>query len=507
MACPEHRDLNAKLWLAAIMLFMAGLITVINYSGGCSVQKRETKEAVLGFPSEDPPPLSNPSGDFIPLDWTEQMMVDHALGLPAEADRLAAFYFDACNLANQGADMDMVEQGINKGINLLSKSANLVRVTKLKDESKYPGVACVFAADQLDYRISNREYREVIEKNLQLQFETQTVRGQQLKALTQKKKPYVFAEDFFLTLFEADAIASKKCAVYCDITDQPLGIAEFFNVLGVNVQKEFDDSRAVLAAFNTSQIAFKKDRLVQVIETADGWCMSTEDSSLANQESFQNTPFPKEAAIIKGVQLSNRIFVPQAQEHICTKKNKLQGIFRLNGGDFNAADAAPNDVVGQPDFAQVDPTIRLGDCSNCHHGSPGNPFTDQAGSFIAANTNFSPDEKNLGKVFFKASKMQKALQAINDMERESYAKLGITATVDPLNTALIRVLRSAQSAEQVAGYASMPVPEFLEALRAAPLSSQNLGNLLNGGTVSVGTLKDAFPTLVLELRLYDDPEL
>jgi len=71
-------------------------------------------------------------------------------------------------------------------------------------------MGCVFAASQLDYHISDREYREVVSANLQLQFETQTIRGQQLKALTQKAKPYVFAEDFFLTLFEADAIAASK---------------------------------------------------------------------------------------------------------------------------------------------------------------------------------------------------------------------------------------------------------------------------------------------------------
>lgn len=505
MTCDQHKDLNRKIWMAALLLFIAVVITIINYSGGCSVQKKGDGQQVFKAPGVAAPELSQAIPGYVSLDWAEDWMVADAQLLPNQTTRANTQYIVACDQYNQGISIDEIEQGINKGINMLSKNRFLKKVRRIKDKTGQPN-PCVFAIDTRDYGLTASD-RLLIEQSLQLQFVTQTIRGRVLQALLQVQKPYVFADDLMLSAFEADAVSDKKCGVYCTLLRQPLDEAAFFLDQGVNVQGQFDDEEALLAGFSTSQIALSKTRMVQILESKNGYCMTTYDVSLANLDSVFINPFPREATIAGGQIRSNRIFKHQAQEHICTLPNGIFGEWRLNGANGQAASFAPGDIVNDPGFAKYDPTIRLGSCSECHHPNVAQGFKDQVQGAILTKTGFSEDEKTLARVFFDDGKMQARLTEINGLQDQALAAIGVTASVDPLNENVIRPLRREQSASQVAAKVWLSTDDFLEALKGADKSSQALGNLLNGGTVSLGELKAAFPDLVREVNAYKDANL
>lgn len=503
---PNQQQRGLKI-IMKIYILMSLLIL-----GACSAPA--AKDPAKGTTQEQPQPIPKPPDQplppvtqpprpgFVNLDLLEDTMVLDAQNIDSENQRQRTRYLIACNFTNAGEKTDLVEQGVNKGINLLSTERFLEKVTPIGNEN------CIYRVDLDAYGISNAEWRKV-EQNSVLQFVTKSIRGQQLQFLTQTQRPYLFATDFLVTAFEADALTNKRCDTYCDIVDESQDLATFFQQQGVNPQVEFNNQDALLAAFSDSQIALGKTRMVQVLESQNGYCLSTYDVSLAQPDNALVNPFPIEAANAGGVVRSNKVYKHAAQEHFCTSPNGLY-TWRLNGAATGQAEVvAPTDVVNniQGNSLKIDPAIRIGDCSACHHAEIVIAFKDQAANAIANGVGFSPEEKKLGTTFFKADRMQATVNKINTEYQIALKTLGITATNDPLNDNVMRVFRAEQSADQVAGYTGLDTQTFLLRLRGAPVSATKLGNLLNNGRVSLQILHDAFPKLVEELNLFQDDDL
>lgn len=450
-------------------------------------------------PAEDPPPIGPVQPGHLNLDQVEDAILSDLQNLNGQT-RINTRYLIGCNFYNAGLraeDLQTIKQGTDKGINGVSQERFLEPTTSIG-----PG-DCVYRIDLRDYGITTTEWRKV-DVNSVLQFQLRSIRGQNIAFLTQAVRPYLFTTDFMLTAYEADSLTDKDCDIYCDLTEQPADLADFFTNLGVDPQREVDDENAVFAGFSESQIALQKTRGVMVIETADGFCFTTFDSGLNDEQNIFVTPFSVELANAQGVFRTNKVYDFNAQEHICTLPNGLMMLYRLNGAAGIAESKAPNDVVVNIEGSRIDPTIRLGDCSNCHSGQAIIPIRDQVREFVLENAGFNTTEKELAEVFFNSIKMEGIITRANNLHRQRLTQLGIGESQDPLVRGVMWPLRQEMNAKDVASYTFLPEDEFMERLEGASQSSQVFGNLLNNGTVSLGTLQAGFPTLVVELNLFDD---
>ena len=471
---------------------------------GCSPEETKIYESSTPPVPTQPVPVPTPDVPdakpaFVGLTMMDDMILID-LNTLSDVERLNTRYLVSCNEYNGGAqDMAPFLAASSKFLNSISTESTLEPLVPV-------GVAsCLFRLDLRDFGISFSEWRK-LESLLLLDFVDKSIRGQQIRFLTNTNKPYIFGADGAITALGADLLAQN--GLYYDLIDQPIGLDAFFDSLGVNVQREFDDEEAVVGAFSQSQIALGKTRSVQTLESDDGFVVTSYDSALSDQDSHFVNPFPLEAARAQGVNRSNKIFDFAAQEHIFSLPNGMLG-FRLNGSGGNAETFAPNDVVinlsasGQ----QLDPTIYIGSCYACHSGEPFLKFRDQLSNHIAGTANFDALEKDLGRVFFDDVKMEARLRVADTQHRTALARIGSTETGDGIHQNLIYPLRKEQNAQQVAGYLAMPVDEFLQRLAGSGQSSQIFGNLLNGGTIGLAALSANFNQLVVDVGAFKDDEL
>ena len=235
--------------------------------------------------------------------------------------------------------------------------------------------------------------------------------------------------------------------------------------------------------------------------------MGTFDGKIGGDDFFEN-PFSLELARAGGRINTNRINKFDAQEWICSLPNGMFGKYRLNANNNLIDSSAPTDIVVDAINAAIDPTIRLGQCSFCHHTNVAIEFDDQVASFVRNNPGFDADEKRLAEVFFNKTRISAIAGEINRRHNQAMEELGVTATEDPLNEKIYKPFRSEMGIEQVASYTFLPVEEFRNRLLGASISSQVFGNLLNeGGTVSLSVLSANYETLVEELNLFEDIEI
>jgi len=304
---------------------------------------------------------------------------------------------------------------------------------------------------------------------------------------------------------EADALSDKGCKVYCTLIEQPLETDLFFASLGVNVQEEYDNESALYEANATSQISLNKSRGYQILETNDGYVFTSFDSSLGDPQNHFENPFVEEMANAGGVQQSENVFEDVAREIFYSLENGLFGV-RLEAGGL-AASNAPNDVVVDLKSADVDPTIRLGACSNCHNGGF-IPFVGQIRDQVNRSSTFSAAEKNLVQIFSNPDSIAATIVRLQSDFSRALVELGISPAAQyPINGALIGPFRGQLDANKVCSYTLLDLPECINRLRGTAVSSQVFGNVLGGGTIPLSVFVDGFDTFVEEMLLFQDDSL
>jgi hypothetical protein len=294
-----------------------------------------------------------------------------------------------------------------------------------------------------------------------------TIRNQNIQFLTQTRRPYVYGSSAMVTAYEGDAVAAKAGAVYYKLLKQNPNTVLFLRDQGIDRQVEVNDERALFSGFSQSQIALGKTRLIGIFESRDGLCVQTWDTKFGGDDLFTN-PFTKELAAagqVKGI------------------------VINING-------------------AQIDPTIRMGDCSNCHYKEGAAiPFKDQLRAHIVGNAAFNTKEKNLARIFFQSDQISAKMDELNRAHSQALTSLGVTHTEDPLWNVVTKPIRQEMSVDQVAALFFLETPDFIERLKGTAISSQVFGSLSNGGTVSLATLSQNFATLVKEIAAFEDENL
>jgi len=479
------------------------LLLILLALSGCYEEAHEHEEPppqiVYPQPTDPIPPRSPVVPGFIDRDTIEDVILLDLQTLDSDEDRLNTRYLLGCDQFNQGVDLASLEQGINLGMNRLSDEVFLSPVRPI-------GLTkCIFRIDLEDYTLTRNEWR-LIERNTAFDFVSNTIRNQNIQFLTQTRKPYVYAFEI-CTMFECDEVTDKAGLVYYDLVDQDADTTRFLAQEGIVLQNEVDGEDVIYSGFSQSQIAIGKTRLIVAVESTSGFCLGTYDTQLGGDDLFEN-PFTLELTLAGGRFNSNKLFEHDAQEWICSRNNRLFGLWRLNNANDLAEVEAPTNVVLNVG-SRIDGAIRIGDCNECHFRQVAIPFKDQIGAHISANSAFDEQEKALGSIFFNYNRMSAIIGEINRRNDQALAELGIDTgiTVDPLTGSVFKPYRNEMNADQVAGLVLMPTNVFLDKLRGTDISSQRLGNLVNGGTVSLAVLSENFNTLVLEIRAFEDDNL
>ena len=481
------------------MSFRVIVVLLSIISVGCTQQdspdrpkpKIVYKEPDPSVPIPAPRPVPRPG--FVNLDLLEDTMLFDLQTLEAN-ERLNTRYIIGCDRHNKGADLDLYEQGLNLAFNRLSSERFLQPVKAI-------GAAdCIFRIDLRDYTITRFEW-QLIEAATILDFETNSVRGNTLKFLAQARKPYIFGIETCV-MFECDATVDVGGDLYYDLIDVPNVLADYYAQQGVDVQVEVDNEQAIFSGFSQSLISLGKERLVQVVESDFGYCLQTFDTALGGDNLFLNS-FTIELIQARGILNSDKLFKHDASEVICTALNGLT-IWGLHDAAGLGASAAPTNIVGNNRTPNLDSAIRIGDCGNCHFPEIIIPFSDQLNAHILGNSAYDDKEKDLANTYIRYDRMAAVISDINNRNALALTELGVFANIDPLANVVFNDIREELTADDVASYTLLQTDVFLKLLTGTAISSQVFGNLLNGGTVNINTIKENFNILVQELNLYED---
>lgn len=450
-----------------------------------------------------PQPRPVPRPGFQTLDSIEDTILLDLQNLSSDAERRNARYFIGCDRTNLGEDTAEFEQGIDRGINQLSRERALYKTVAVG-----PG-ECIYRID-LDAIGWTRQDWGLLEQADILGFQSKTIRARNIQFLAQTKQPYLYGSSAMITAYEGDAVAARAGQVYYKLMRQDANTVRFLAQEGVDRQAQVNDETALYSGFSQSQIALGKTRMIAVYESREGYCISTYDSKLGGADLFQ-TPFTIElarAGQINNQQITNKIYQHDAQEHICSLANGLFGLYRLNNAQDNAEVAAPTDIVIQINGARIDPTIRIGDCALCHYKEgAAQPFRDQLRAHVVSNPGFNSNEKRVARIFFDFDQVSARIDELNRNHTQALISLGVTAKEDPLWNVVTRPLREEMNIDQVAALLFLDTATFREKLTGAARSSQVFGNLLTGGTINLATLSGNFDVLIDELSIFEDADL
>jgi hypothetical protein len=481
------------------------LITLLMTMAGCydNPVVYEVEVPQIPEPPNTPlPPIKPPPrAGFVNVGLIEDTILLDLQTLDSANDRENARYLIACDLYNQDKDLTLIKQAIDLGMNRLSREVFLNPVTPIGNAD------CIYRIDLQDYTLTRREWR-LIEINTVFDFVPNSIRAQNIQFLTQTRKPYVWAFEL-CTMFECDEVADKNGAVYYDLVDQDIRTDRFLLQEGIVLQEEVDNEDVVLAGFTQSQIALGKGRLILAVESNSGYCLATYDVAQGGDDIFTN-PFTRELTLAGGRINSDKLLEHDAQEWICSLDNGLFGLWRLNNANDLAEVEAPTNIVLKVG-ARIDGAIRIGDCGECHYKQVAIPFVagDQISNHIQRNSAFDEFEKNIGEIFFNYNKLSAVIEEVNRRNAFALRELGvdIDGRRDPLTGSLFDPYRNEMNSAQVAALVLMTETEFLQRLSGTEISSQVLGNLNDGGTVSLQVLSDNYNTLTLELRAFEDADL
>ena len=474
------------------MRYLITFIAAVIFLPSCKKDKK--KEDVIVQETDAPP--SPPKRDrerppsvagFVDFNDIETSILNDLADLNL-ADQQNSRYLILSDKFNENPDsMGTYLGAIDKAVNSLSSEREISDVSAIDDD------ATVFRIDLRDYNITSTDWR-LIEDNDPFKFQSFTEKGQIISALTNARRPWMHGNNFIFTAHNNN--------VYYDVLEIPETLVEFYKFVGVNAQEEFDafDGDLFLAGFFGSPIAIQKNRLLQRLDARDGPLWSTYDTvlgSVDNRKNLFEDPFPLEAR-------NNKVFNHDAQEFIATLPNGLL-MFALFDALGKRANFAPTDTVIDVNANGLDPTIRNSlSCFRCHNNGVISA-NDQIRNHVLNNPDFNIAEQQLAQAYFRPNE---ALQAIFKKDQAGFAaniiKLGIDPeSPDPVNE-LVDELRREMDLKQIASFFFMRENDFRSALEGSLQVKGQIGQLLNGDTISLDQLITTAPDIIADFNLFRD---
>lgn len=500
------RDLNRKLWWASVLVMITIFGIIFDRLTGCSRDEGVKERVVIVEPpkvqpTEQPPPIKNPSKDFLSLDEIEQAALED-ISRPElnQADRENYRYLLVSDVFNEGGSIDKPAMALSKAVNQVSRE-------------RFLQVAVPIDKEQTIYRIDLRDYfgargRAVwqrIEKDLVIKgIVSRTIRGQTLQFLTQAVQPWVHGRLFCETVLLNET--------YYDILGIPKTLAEFYqDFAGVVPQVEFDarDPGVVLVGTQESVIG-QNNRLMWRLEGRDGPVYQTfdvDDNNIGREQNLFENPFVVEVNPLGRV-VTNKIFKHAASETLSILPNGLMAgaLWAANGIRQNAA---PQTVVTNVRAVGIGLSSEIRnarDCSGCHQ-SGFIAIRDEVGAQIQRSATFNAQDKALGSLFFRRQDIVDAFMAQdNSQYQKALGELSIQAGPDPINDGLLDAIRTGVNSKEAAAFFFLEERDFLERLQGAGTSQGEVGTLLRGGSISFQQFVISAPQIIADLNLFIDIE-
>jgi hypothetical protein len=476
----------------------AAFLCVLSLAVSCGKTKKVAAPSPLPEPpsvqpTEPIPPIANPNDQTLQNDEVEQAALAAALRIQQQsvADAQNTVFLSAADFQNAGDSVETARQGTELGLNMLNNGNFIERAEPVRE------MPSLMRIDLRDFFGSNSsKVWRMIEENAVVKIVSQTARFRNLQFITQKRLPIMHAKIFLETAMQA--------GVYYTIKGTPLNEDEFWLQQGINRQQQFDerDPEIFMATFQESLIAPDHNRAVRRMEGRNGTCWNTYDVDalqVVDQSNFFKFPFPIEAR-------SPQTFVFNAGEILCRQPN---GLFTM--ALYNAAgvrqDAAPTTVVvnTRTSGLGLDPSITLRDCTGCHTQFV-LPVRDDMRSQIA-NAPFGANDKLLAQIFYKSQdQLDEAIARDNADHGRALGSLGIDpgAASDPINAGVIDKLRDGFDLKELAAFLYMSEEELRVGLEGSQNASNEVGQLLRGGTIGFIAFQAAIQTVIDDLNLFRD---
>lgn len=477
--------------IAFVVLFSAcgKTTTVIRDKGTVAAEQSPLPNPPATKPAGEIPPIIAPSDVTIQNDEVEDAALSDALKLNS-ADALNTVYLSGANFVNFGDDVKSAMNGVNLGLNLLSSRSFIENVRPVNASKS------LWAVDLRDY-FGNKGLVnwKLIEDQAVIKIVSKTIRFKNLQFITQKRLPIMHAQIFMETAF--------KAKTYYQLKDIPQLENDFWVRQGIDRQRQFDDrdQDIFLAGFSDSQIAPDHNREVRRMEGTNGPCWNTYDvdaNTVVLQSNFFLFPFPPEAR-------SRQTLIHNAGEILCRQANGLW-VGALYAGNGQRADFAPTTVVvnTRTSALGLDPSITLRDCAGCHTS-----FILAVKDDIARQVRdnpFSASDKLLAQIFFRPqAELDQIIANDNRDHAEVLARMGIRqGEADPLNVALIDKMRDGYTAKELAAFLYLSESDFLEKLSGSQTASQEVGQLLQGGSIGFIQLQASIQRIIDDLLLFQD---
>ena len=480
---------------------MKAFLCLVEALAAISCKNKETViDTTQGIPPPLPegvnpniPPGANVDPDFVSFAREESDKLE-VLQSASSAERLMTRFLTVCEQFNEGKkDLTNYVKAVDKTLNSLS--------TESRIEASNAGGAtgCVRAFDMRDFGMTPAKWRSFerrLHETFGTTFESFTTRGLLIKQLTQSRQASVPAHIF--------AFLALNQPVYSDMLGLPGTEQELEFLLGVNIQRNFDDEdRDTHVACKTqSPISLTKPRCMLATESADGYYYKTYDILSGNigqraTNPFES-PFPVQAR-------SQRTLIHDGSESIYSLPNGMQGYY-LSDGDGVQVDVGPLDLVADPGAASraLSPEISYLSCHDCHARAL-EPFEDEVASKVDNDPTFNIIDRQ--KVQFWHGRPA-ALLAKTNKDKNQYfdalAKIRIGQNEnDPINAYTNR-LRQENTLEQVAALMSQTPQNFARSLRATRQAQAEFGQLLSGQTVTFEQLQRTIQIYVQEANIFRD---
>jgi hypothetical protein len=412
--------------------------------------------------------------------------------LPAQQRRFYR-YFSLANLANAGRsdeDLAITRLALSKLVNSLSWHARLTApvVVPIAHAPNAASSPVLLRVDIRSYKWNPRLWDRAAAFN-PYRLGNNSPDARVCIHLTGTETPFLRADWFVAT--------ASRPPLYYDMLEMPSTDRGVERIIQVDPAADIDEQSVARAGFNGSGVS-KNNRLIERHDATYGAYWKTYDFSenTERQNLFQHPLGPAPA---------NNAFVQAGGEMIFNLPNGLHGYFLVDRNG-KRIDRGPVEIVSDPQ--RPDKAVEAGlSCMSCHAAGFIHK-ADQVRAHVLKNPQaFAKADIDTVKGLYPSdTKFRSLIEEDNKRFLQALTSLGVKKDApEPVTTVTLRyegVIDLAGAAAE----AGLKSDEFTQRLEKSSALSRSLGALrAKGGSVQRETFIVAFPEMVRELRLGDEP--
>lgn len=353
----------------------------------------------------------------------------------------------------------------------------------------------LYRLDLRSYGLSQDDW-ELIEDRDRFDLESFTDEGVQIKFLTGTRKVWMHFDNFIDITQTGDT--------YYELTGVADNVNQLLKDLGVNVAGQFNDLSAQFIGFNGSEISLQKNRLLVRFESEDGYVWITFDTEppISDGRNLFLNP------CLNGTGCQS-LYQFSAGEVIYSLPNGSFGFFLFNAAGERQNEAAIElGIVQNTRAAKIglDSQIDIGgDCHRCHHKGILSATDEIRGHVTRSGSLFEAADREVILKIYKSSEANNAIfTSDNARYTNSLDALEIDPAKDHINEARDEI-RFDWSVAQIASFLLLTEEQFIQGLQGSGQGSQEVGQLLTGGRITLDQFVDILPVLKNDLRLFQEP--